>query len=105
MSESEAILEARNIKVVRGGTPLLDIPFLSIREGEIFSLIGPNGAGKTTLMQTLSFLQKPFEGEISFRGRTVDSNHSVIEYRRRLAMVFQSPSSLTQRFSIISLRV
>jgi len=91
MSESEAILEARNIKVVRGGTPLLDIPFLSIREGEIFSLIGPNGAGKTTLMQTLSFLQKPFEGEISFRGRTVDSNHSVIEYRRRLAMVFHEP--------------
>ena len=70
---------------------MLDIPSLSIREGEIFSLIGPNGAGKTTLMQTLSFLQKPFQGEISFRGRTVNSNHSVIEYRRRLAMVFQEP--------------
>ena len=91
MGQSEIILEARNIQVVRGGTSLLDIPSLSIREGEIFSLIGPNGAGKTTLMQTLSFLQKPFEGEISFRGRTVHSNHSVIEYRRRLAMVFQEP--------------
>ena len=31
MSESEAILEARNIKVVRGGTLLLDIPSLSIQ--------------------------------------------------------------------------
>jgi tungstate transport system ATP-binding protein len=91
MSQSEIILEARNIQVIRGGTLLLDVPSLSIREGEIFSLIGPNGAGKTTLMQTLSFLQKPFEGEISFRGRTVNSNHSVIEYRRRLAMVFQEP--------------
>jgi tungstate transport system ATP-binding protein len=71
---------------------LLDIPSLVIQEGEILSLIGPNGAGKTTLLQTLSFLEKPFRGEILFRSQSVNSNHcSTIEYRRKLAMVFQEP--------------
>jgi tungstate transport system ATP-binding protein len=36
-------------------------------------------------------LLKPFQGEIFFRGRKVEKNHSVLEYRRKLAMVFQEP--------------
>jgi len=70
---------------------LLDIPSLLVQEGEVLSLIGPNGAGKTTLLQTLSYLQKPFQGEVLYRGQTVNFKHSVIGYRRRLAMVFQEP--------------
>jgi len=91
MIESSPILEARGIQVIRGGTILLDISSFLIHEGEILSLIGPNGAGKTTLLQTLSYLLKPFQGEILFRGRKIEANHSVLEYRRRLAMVFQEP--------------
>jgi tungstate transport system ATP-binding protein len=91
MIESPPILEAKDIQVIRGGTLLLDISSFLIHEGEIFSLIGPNGAGKTTLLQTLSYLLKPFQGEIFFRGGKVEKNHSVLEYRRKLAMVFQEP--------------
>ncbi len=92
MNELPSILEAKNIRVVKGGTLLLDIPSLVIQEGEVLSLIGPNGAGKTTLLQTLSYLEKPFRGEILFRSQSVNSNHcSTIEYRRKLAMVFQEP--------------
>lgn len=91
MIKSTTILEARNIQVKRGGKILLDLPSLSIEEGEILSLIGPNGAGKTTLLQTLSYLVKPFEGEIFFKGKRVEANDEVLEYRRRLAMVFQEP--------------
>jgi tungstate transport system ATP-binding protein len=36
-------------------------------------------------------LLKPFQGEIYFKGEKVKSNHSVFEYRRKLAMVFQEP--------------
>jgi tungstate transport system ATP-binding protein len=89
--KSTSILEVRNLEVVRGGTMILNVPFLLIKEGEILSLIGPNGAGKTTLLQTLSYLLKPFRGEIFFRGKKVDANHSELEYRRKLAMVFQEP--------------
>jgi tungstate transport system ATP-binding protein len=91
MVESPPILEAKDIQVVRGGTLLLDISWFFIHEGEILSLIGPNGAGKTTLLQTLSCLLKPFQGEIFFKGRKVYGNHSVLDYRRKLAMVFQEP--------------
>lgn len=85
------ILEIKNLEVKRGGITILNVSSLLIHEGEILSLIGPNGAGKTTLLQTLSYLLKPFQGEISFRGKGVESNHSVMEYRRKLAMVFQEP--------------
>jgi len=91
MTGSAPILEARNLEVQRGGVILIHVPSLLIQEGEIFSLIGPNGAGKTTLLQTLSYLARPFQGEIFFRGNKVESNHSVLEYRRKLAMVFQEP--------------
>ena len=84
-------LEARNLEVKRGGTTHPQCSILRIQEGEILSLIGPNGAGKTTLLQTLSYLLKPFEGEIFFRGERVNSNHSIFNYRRKLAMVFQEP--------------
>src|SRR3972149_9401036 len=91
MNESGPILEARNIEVERGGTTILNVPSLLIQEGEILALIGPNGAGKTTLLQTLSYLLKPFQGEIFFKGKKVETNHSVLEHRRKLAMVFQEP--------------
>ena len=91
MVEYVPILEAKNLEVERGGALLLEIPSFSIGKGEILSLIGPNGAGKTTLLQTLSYLLKPFRGEIFFRGNRIGANHSVLEYRRKLAMVFQEP--------------
>jgi tungstate transport system ATP-binding protein len=91
MNDSTTILEVRDLQVKRGGTVLLRVPSLSIRKGEILSLIGPNGSGKTTLLQTLSYLLKPSGGEVLFKGERVNSNHSVLEYRRRLAMVFQEP--------------
>lgn len=91
MSDSTTILEAKSLEVERGGTILLNIPSLSIEKGEILALIGSNGAGKTTLLQTLSYLLKPFQGEVFFRGKKIETNHSVLEYRRKLAMVFQEP--------------
>ena len=91
LNESKPIIEIKNLEAERGGVKILNVPSLLIQEDEIFSLIGPNGAGKTTLLQTLSYLLKPFRGEIFFRGSRIGTNHSVLEYRRKLAMVFQEP--------------
>lgn len=91
MDQSITILEVKNLKVERGGGTLLNISSLSIEKGEILALIGPNGAGKTTFLQTLSYLLKPFGGEIFFGGKKVETHVSVLEYRRKLAMVFQEP--------------
>ena len=62
------LLQARNLRVVRAGATILDIPELTVRAGEVLSLIGPNGAGKTTLLQSLCYLHKHFEGEVLFQG-------------------------------------
>jgi len=91
MVDLSTILEVKNLEVERGGTILLNIPSLLIEKGEILALIGPNGAGKTTLLQALSYLLRPFIGEIFFNGEKIISNHSIFEYRRKLAMVFQEP--------------
>jgi tungstate transport system ATP-binding protein len=93
MSEPQAVavLEGRDLLVNRGGVSVLDVPSVRITEGEVLALIGPNGAGKTTLLQTLSYLLKPVSGELYFRGAKVGSDIPVLEYRRRLAMVFQEP--------------
>ncbi len=91
MTASAPLLAVKELKVQRGGSLVLDISSLTVEEGTILSLIGPNGAGKTTLMQTLACLIKPQSGEFFFRDEKVFSNHSLLQYRRKLAMVFQEP--------------
>lgn len=87
----EPIIEVKNLKVNMGGSTILDVPSLAIKEGETLSLIGPNGAGKSTLLQTLAFLLKPSAGEIYFKGQLVKTNSSLRQYRRKVAVVFQEP--------------
>jgi tungstate transport system ATP-binding protein len=91
VTEAQAVLEGKDLLVDRGGVPVLNVPLIRIHEGEVLSLIGPNGAGKTTLLQTLSYLLKPVSGALYCKGAKVGSDVPVLEYRRRLAMVFQEP--------------
>ena len=48
---------------------VLDIPRLTIAEGQITALMGPNGSGKTTLLMLLGALFWPSSGRIAYRGR------------------------------------
>jgi len=91
MNSEKTILDVKNLQVKRGGVSVLDISHLEVPERKILCLIGPNGAGKSTLLLALSCLLKSFQGEIIFRGQMVGSNHTVFNYRRNLAMVFQEP--------------
>lgn len=63
---------------------------LEVKPGEIFALLGPNGGGKSTLFRLLATLIPLQQGNIeilSFSART-----SADEIRRRVGIVFQSPS-------------
>jgi tungstate transport system ATP-binding protein len=91
MNRSSKVIEAENLKVVRGRVEVLDIPSFFLGEQEILSLIGPNGSGKSSLLLTLNCLLKPNIGRILFRGREISSNQEVLEFRRKIAMVFQEP--------------
>ena len=91
MTAPPPLLAASDLLVRKGGTSVLEIRSLTVDEGTLLSLIGPNGAGKTTLLQTLASLTRLQRGEIFFRGERITSNHGLLRYRRKLAMVFQEP--------------
>ena len=68
----------------------LDGVSFDVAEGELFALLGPNGGGKSTLFKLLSTLLPPSSG--TFRVDGIAPSGSLRELRRRLGVVFQSPS-------------
>jgi tungstate transport system ATP-binding protein len=91
VSAGAPILEVRDFHVRRGGADVLNLPSLAVSPGETLSLIGPNGAGKSTLLLGLSGIEPPSAGELLFRGERVPAGAAALDYRRRVAMVFQEP--------------
>ncbi|MBI1800076.1 MAG: ABC transporter ATP-binding protein [Chloroflexi bacterium] len=93
---ADLLVSARDLVVKRGGAGVLDIPSFEIRRGEVISLVGPNGAGKSTLLLALAHLIPIARGEVRFEGKQVGRELTVVDLRRRLAMVFQEPLLLNQ---------
>lgn len=82
-----SILEARDLRVTRGGRQVVRLDALAVEEGETVAVLGPNGAGKTSLLLALAALL-PAQGALVFRGARVQDAPA---YRRRVAVVFQRP--------------
>ncbi|AGF96007.1 MULTISPECIES: ABC transporter ATP-binding protein [Methanosarcina] len=59
---SPALLEMKNVTVVRSGKKILDSVSLSIEKGEHVAIIGPNGSGKSSLIKTLTKEYHPLAG-------------------------------------------
>lgn len=55
---SQALIAARQVSLIAGGTAILNKVSLALHAGEIVTLIGPNGSGKTTLLKALLGLVK-----------------------------------------------
>lgn len=52
--DSHALLELRNVQVVRGTKTVLNDFSLRIESGEHLAILGPNGCGKSTLIKTIT---------------------------------------------------
>jgi len=89
----QPVLEVRDLVVARSGVEILNLDHLQVFEGETLAVIGPNGAGKSTLLLTLSRLIKKTDGEIVFKGQSLDEIKE-LDYRRQLGMVLQAPLML-----------
>ncbi|MCX5850839.1 MAG: ABC transporter ATP-binding protein [Deltaproteobacteria bacterium] len=91
MTLPSPLLDVKNLSVTRGGVEVLDIPSLAIHGGEVLTLIGPNGAGKSSLLLALACLIRAEHGSIIFKGRHVNADNGMLNYRRNITMVFQEP--------------
>ena len=60
------------LKKTYGGVTALDVPELTIDEGQIVGLVGNNGAGKTTMMRLILDLIRADHGYATIDGKRVD---------------------------------
>ena len=75
----------------------------SLTHGECLGVVGESGSGKTSLARTILRLNRPSTGEIRVDGCDVwrMSRKQIIDFRRKVQMVFQDPrGSLNPRMTI-----
>jgi ABC-2 type transport system ATP-binding protein len=85
-----AAVSIRAVSHRYGSRQALSEVTFEIAPGEIFCILGPNGGGKTTLFRLLSTLIPLQQGEVTLVG--FDLRREAFEIRRRIGVVFQSPS-------------
>ena len=79
-----------NIKIEHQQKTILDIPELTIEQGQSVALLGENGAGKTSLINLLAFTHQANHGTIRFFDQIINSKLTP-EQRRRIGIVHQQP--------------
>lgn len=84
------MLEIQDLLIQRNGRDALKIQQLKIKNGETLAVVGPNGAGKSTFLLALARLLPVAKGYIRLHGKH-QREWNDIEYRRRIAFVFQDP--------------
>lgn len=70
-----------------------------VKKGEFVSIAGKSGAGKTTLVKLLIGEEKPTEGEIFFKGRSVQemSERDIECLRKKIGIIHQDYKLLTSK--------
>lgn len=89
--EMPSMLEARQLVISRGGTPIVDEASLAIREGEVVAIVGPSGSGKSSFLRLLNRLDEPTAGHVYIEGADYREIPPT-ELRRRVGYVPQNPS-------------
>lgn len=112
---SDTLLELRDLKkyfpVMKGvilqkpigWVKAVDGVSYALDTGETLGLVGESGCGKTTTSKLILKLEKPTAGEITFRGRDIQTlvGDELKTYRRGVQAVFQDPfSSLNPRIRV-----
>lgn len=74
-------LVVRDLKVLRGGKPVVHGISMEFSSGEITALIGANGAGKSSTVLAMSGVIPVAEGKVEWQGRSI-TNLSADKIRR-----------------------
>ncbi len=92
----DEVMTLKNVGVCYDGKPALRGISMGIRPNRITAVMGPSGCGKSTLLHALNglLLEEPgadVAGEILLGGKNI-REISAEELRRRVGLVFQTPS-------------
>ena len=85
---ADAAIAVEELRVRRGGNPVLPGVWLEVRPGVVTGLLGPSGSGKTTLMRAIVGVQIVEAGRVTVLGLPA----GVPALRRRVGYVTQAPS-------------
>jgi iron complex transport system ATP-binding protein len=95
-------LEAYDVEVEIGGTPIVRGATLQVHPGELVVVVGPNGAGKSTLVRAVCGLQKPSAGVVAWSGQELGSlrGRELARLRAFVPQRMPVPSGVTVREAV-----
>lgn len=114
MSENQALLEVKNLKLhfpfhqgglfnqSHGAIRAVDGVSFQIERGQTLGLVGESGCGKSTTARAIAHLYRPTAGQVLFEGRDLTnmSGSELLTARKDMQMVFQDPyASLNPRMT------
>jgi len=97
-SESEYILETRNLDIYYGDFKAVTRVNMKIQRNKITAIIGPSGCGKSTMLRSFNRMNElvpgsNIKGEVLFNGQNLyASDVDPVNVRYRIGMVFQKPN-------------
>ncbi|MVX64729.1 ATP-binding cassette domain-containing protein [Clostridium chromiireducens] len=89
MSDSNIVLEMKNISKFFPGVRALSKVDFTLRKGEIHTLMGENGAGKSTLIKVLTGVYEIDEGTITLRGKDIKISSTQEAQNHGISTVYQ----------------
>ncbi|MHB9287112.1 phosphate ABC transporter ATP-binding protein PstB [Halobacteriales archaeon Cl-PHB] len=96
--DGPAKLDVENLDVHYGDDHAIQDVSMEIPEESVTALIGPSGCGKSTFLRSLNRMNDRItaariDGSVELDGQEVyDPNTNLVELRKRIGMVFQSPN-------------
>jgi phosphate transport system ATP-binding protein len=91
------VISAMNLTLGFGAKTVLDGVCLDFPARTVTSLLGPTGSGKTTFLRTLNRMNDKvsgyrYSGDVLLDGHSIFANQDLMEFRRRVGMLFQRPN-------------
>jgi branched-chain amino acid transport system ATP-binding protein len=71
MTETNKLLEVRDLNTYYGASHVLQGISLNVEQGELVALLGRNGMGKSTTLKTIMGLVKSKSGQVIFEGKEI----------------------------------
>lgn len=97
-------MQAVDLTLGFGAKTVLDEVSLKFPARTVTALLGPTGSGKTTFLRTLNRMNDKvagywYRGDVQLNGQTIFTDRDVMEFRRRVGMLFQRPNPFPMSIS------